>query len=775
MRRLNRTLTLAALLWLCLAFLGAALGEAADEAVQAESPAAPIVYAALPVNQGTVEIHSTELNEEPWLFLPAHADRAQLSLRVEGVGEVQCSELLETDEEGVFLTSVLGEEGDALFELHVMQSENLRALYLFSDDPISHGREWLEDCPRHENETTGAMALIAADGDVDHVNEISKLRGRGNGTWKHDKKAYQIKLESKDDLLDTGIKAERSRTWVLLAGATDTTFLHDRITFDLALEMGLSESSLSEYVDLYYDGEYRGTYLLCEKVEVGEGRVNIVDYDDLLEAWNERMGVANLELLEVGTSTNRYEYWYSFIKDVYAMDDPSVGGYLVEMEYEYLTLTDRCWFRLGDGSVLALKNPENASKEMVAYVSELLEEGRRVLLGRGTNPETGLTLEERFDIDAFARIALINELAYNIDGFTYSSSFFVLPEGETCFRPGPVWDFDLAYRYLLNGKNQNGEGFKDSEGWLYDFYSCLEFREQMQKIYSETLYSLINDILLGSQQGEYLRPLGDYAQEIAASQRMNGRLFATAKDSRLQYGEDAESDLALLRQFLSERNEWLYETVMSWEMETADRADLMFDAIYTCAENNQRLRPMPWSNIQVRSYASSLIREATETDFAVYLDEVILEPMEGFAFSENTVVTVNNEPLSCEHLADGTICVRFTFEDPSYRPVDYYGEDLGLIYNADYYMQQHPEVVEECGGDPEAILEYFYYDGISEGQSGTAFFNLEELLLYLPELEKIYMKEWDLLYTDFIYETHEEWMTRLNKRFTPSVTDAAAS
>ena len=69
-----------------------------------------------------------------------------------------------------------------------------------------------------------------------------------------------------------------------------------------------------------------------------------------------------------------------------------------------------------------MKNPEYASSAMVAYVSEKLETARRALLNHGTDPETGTRAVEVLDVDAFARIALINEFSYNRDGFSASSS-----------------------------------------------------------------------------------------------------------------------------------------------------------------------------------------------------------------------------------------------------------------------------------------------------------------------------------------------------------------
>ena len=231
----------------------------------------------IPLHGAEAEIRAKEINGETWLFLPAFADMQGLYPGA-----------YETDEEGVWYDDASG--------MYLMQSENLRTLFLFSDDPVNQGRAYIEGSLRHETYTTAAMALVDTDGYVSHAGDIRKLRGRGNGTWKDSRprRPYQFKLEERADLLDIG---QSARTWVLLADITDGTFLHNRIALDLALELGMEETSHSEHVDLYYDGEYRGLYLLAEKVEIGASRVDERDYDELLETWNDKVGQRDLNIL----------------------------------------------------------------------------------------------------------------------------------------------------------------------------------------------------------------------------------------------------------------------------------------------------------------------------------------------------------------------------------------------------------------------------------------------------------------------------------------------
>lgn len=743
-----------------------------------------IPQAVLPVAGGTVEVDATLLEDEYWLFLPAHADLASLTLRFRGTtpdGDlIWRSGMGETPflpnrsinwlavaeaSDGVYRACLYRADGTPELALNVMRSENLRAFYLFSDDPIAHGRAWLEDCPRHENETSAAMAIVSPNGHVDHAGDISKLRGRGNGTWANEKRPYQLKLTDKANLLDTGNRDERSRTWVLLAESTDSTFLHNRLALDLGLELGMSETSRSEYVDLYYDGEYRGLYLLCEKVEVNEGRVDIPDYEKMLESWNQQAGIHDLEALEVGKATNRYGNEYAFIKDVYTDENLGAGGYLLEMENEYTTLSNRCWFRLGDGSVIAFKSPENPSQEMVAYVSELLEEGRRIALNGGTDPETGLILADRFDLDSFARIALINELAYNLDGFTHSSSFFVLPEGETRFRAGPAWDFDLAWRYNRDINGMSAACFKSENGWLPLFYRCVDFRVMMQRLYQQEMYPLIVNILLGEQRGLYLRPLDDYAQEIAASQRMNAQIFQTAFSPWLLYGADAQEDLALLRKFLYERSEWMYGL-------EANSVELNLSTVFLFLEETINLTVYSWSGwVEAELLALEMVSEATETDYAIWRAETKLTPKDGYSFPDNPVIRLNNTYLTGSIMEDGSIRISFTFPDLSYRPVLFEGDDFGLIYDYESYLRNHPEVKELCGTDPEAVLEYFVYEGMYEGHQGNAFFSPPEIARRFPETVEMLGTDWSLYYDELLYGDGAEWILARKTTYRPPVMD----
>ena len=707
---------------------------------------------ALPVAGTTISVHTTELEGEEWLFLPSFADLSKLYPNA-----------VETEEAGVWL--------DAQTGLRIMQSQNLRTLFLFSADPVNAGRAWVEGCLRHENETTGSMAIISQEGKVDHADALRQLRGRGNGSWNKPKRPYQFKLENRADLLKTGLSSEKARTWVLLAEAADGTYLHNRMALDLGLELGIESTSHSEFVDLYYDGEYCGLYLLAEKVEIDEARMDERDYEKLLESWNKQIGQNDLEALPAASAQNRFGNEYHYIEKVADNGVVDAGAYHLEMESTDFgpTFDERCYFRLSDRSILSVKSPENASEPMVRYISERLMEARQTLDNGGVHPETGRTIEDDFDVDGFARLALLNELSRNLDGFSYSSTYFILPAGETRFQPGPPWDYDLAWRYF-SGDSSITE-MKGTSGWLEAFYRSDVFMDRMCAVYEQELYPLVHNVLLGGGAGRWLRSVDAYAQEINASRRMNEKLWDKVSDHRLQYADGFEAEIELLKTFLSERSEWLYQALVANRALGADGVQLYFDVRWAYPEEGAQIQQVPGGYAEIVSMSVEQVSEATEEDYAVYEVELIFAAEEGYAF-ENPRVMVNDRPMSSEIQEDGTLRVQFSFEDLSYRPVDYYGDDIGLIYNPDIYAAHYPEIAAEYEDDPEGLMDYFCDEGMYVGHRGNQYFDPQRILLFNPHLTNMFGEDWQNYYWDFLYYGFDEgWLWNIGDTYRPELVD----
>ena len=331
------------------------------------------------------------------------------------------------DAQGAYRLFVKTSRKSAPFVVRVMKSANIRTMYLVSKDPKKQGRSYIEASPYHTSEAEGAMALIAADGDVVYNGKLDQIKGRGNSTWGEAvKKPYQIKLADKASLLD-GTEDNAAKTWVLLANAFDNTLSRNYLAYKTALAIGMKEAPECEFVDLYYDGEYLGNYLLCEKVQVKGGRVDIAEIE------NESLDDTDIEEHDTETASNRYGYEFQYVKDV--KPAAKTGGYLIELDNGYYS-DERSWFETSVG-YFVLKSPEDASYSQVKYISEFTQ---AVIDELSSNRKP-----VHADLKSFAQAHFVNELAKNADFLRHSSTYFYKDKNESVLHAGPVWDFDAAF------------------------------------------------------------------------------------------------------------------------------------------------------------------------------------------------------------------------------------------------------------------------------------------------------------------------------------------
>jgi hypothetical protein len=117
------------------------------------------------------------------------------------------------------------------------------------------------------------ITLENADESYCFENVDAEIRGRGNSSWGMAKKSYRIKFAEKRSMFGSDYEA---KSWTLIANHCDKSLSRNALAYEMAQSFdGLDFSSMNEFVELYLDGEYKGVYLLCDQIEVGEGRVDI--------------------------------------------------------------------------------------------------------------------------------------------------------------------------------------------------------------------------------------------------------------------------------------------------------------------------------------------------------------------------------------------------------------------------------------------------------------------------------------------------------------------
>ena len=430
------------------------------------------------------------------LFLPACADMSSLPLTFTVRGSESGTIKLTGDAGSVTLSSLSGtvdmteitggaggqvmvslDDLDAM-PVYVMQSGNISALYITSDDAANEGRNFVD--ASKSNKTTAQMKLVGEDGTVVYDGALTQVKARGNTTFVNaEKKSYQIKLSNKTDLIGCG---EKIKTWVLLAGYFDATKMHDKVFKDLAAGIGMSYVPNSDWVDLYYDGEYRGTYLLGEKNSVGKTGVDITDMEDAYSGVNPAYGSDEV----TSVAENRFGCAYQYTENLTEPENIT-GGYLLELSLP--AYDEASGFKTIHGGVFNVKSPEWCGKEAMAYISEYYQEFENAVYATdengsytGYNEETGKYYYEYCDLTSLVQMYLIQELANNVDGFY--SSFYFYKDADGIMYAGPVWDMEstagsgwagwirpsaefINGRYLANALTKI-PGFMEAVGTYYN-------------------------------------------------------------------------------------------------------------------------------------------------------------------------------------------------------------------------------------------------------------------------------------------------------------------
>lgn len=400
-------------------------------------------------------IDLAEVDGAKYLFLPSSADLTKLSLtfvteptsdRISLSGSrgtvywsssVDLTAVADVDAAGYReITASVGTGQTMTFR--VMQASPISTVYLTSSNS-AQGRDWVDRDKK--NITTGSMSMVSADGGSIYSGELKQIKARGNSTFTYtDKKSYQIKLNTASDLLGN---EEQVKTWVLLASYFDATQMHDKLMKDLATKLGLAYTASCNWVNLYYDGEYRGVYLLSEKNSVGTASVAITDMEEAYKAQNPSYG----DNMSTGLSQNAYGQQFQYTK---GLQEPAniTGGYLIELNYD--KWDEVSGFKTRQGVAFNVKSPEWCGEEAMRYISEYYQAFEDAVYATddagaytGYNASTGKYFYDYVDMDSLVKVFLLQELALNCDGFISSVYFYKDADGKMF--AGPIWDQDMTF------------------------------------------------------------------------------------------------------------------------------------------------------------------------------------------------------------------------------------------------------------------------------------------------------------------------------------------
>ena len=312
----------------------------------------------------------------------------------------------------------------------VVHYSNLPVVYITTPNPIISKDEWTKKC---------SIQIWNADSNND-IYENVQIKGRGNSTWQYEKKPYAIKLDSKAKMLGM----PKHKRWVLLANYLDNTAMRNDVSFKIAQSMsGMAWNPHGYHIDLVMNGEFLGSYYLCEQIKVDANRVNITEITP--------------------EDTDEYSKTGGFIFEL--------DSYYDEM-FKFRTKYFRNYYspfynpNAATGLPVQFKDPdEDIADAQFNYAVDYFNTIEEIIIG--SNPYRR-DVFDYIDMDSFIDWWLVQELAGNVEPMHPKSSYMYKDRGTKLFA-GPVWDFDYD-TYVYTGREvKSREGLIDKDFMWYHY------------------------------------------------------------------------------------------------------------------------------------------------------------------------------------------------------------------------------------------------------------------------------------------------------------------
>lgn len=380
-----------------------------------------------------------------------------------------------------------------------------------------------------ENSESGKMVVIDYDGNVSYDNDLDSIKGRGNTTWKLDKKPYNIKLAKKTALMGM----DKNKKWCLLANAQEHSMIRNVLMYDLAHETGLDYTPESRFVDLYANGEYLGTYQLTQKVEAGDG--DLVDITDLQrnteEAVSNATGIKDVDLEEL-YGNNKYSSGQKNAFNIPYNPSDITGGYLMEF---VVSIDEPSNFTTRGGQMVNMKAPEFCSAQQIDYIASFMQDLENALYSSTGYNSKGKHYTDYIDIKSAAIMYLLQEFSVNIDGGISSCYFYKDSDitGDGKVHASPCWDFDVSLGNLTNTKDnitmtsydkwfiKNSKRYSSTRTIFAQLCQHDDFMTEVEKIWREDFVPALSIVTGNSTGNKRLQSMYDYYDFLESSSVMN--------------------------------------------------------------------------------------------------------------------------------------------------------------------------------------------------------------------------------------------------------------
>ena len=398
---------------------------------------------------------------------------------------------------------------------------------------------------------TGVVEMRDENGKTVYSGDLTRMKGHGLTSYERSgrlntKNSYNINLGEKAELIPG---AGRSKKWTMLRirtwGSYDPTGLSYVMAFNSynALVKDQYFNLCSRFVDLYIDGEYRGVYVLTERMDIN-GSMNITDLEDSVTVTSEKATPVSGKKSDPAIAAGIRSYSYAKGSSVPEGTDIT-GGYILEIMCGHY---GNCGFQTKNNMFVNIKSPAYPTQEMVQYIAEYVQQFENALFSDTGYNELGKHYTEYVDERSYAAQTLI--YAYYLNWEIYRTSTYMTKDRGGVIKFGPVWDFEsgpyVMYDETLFGQTFAYNDVQQQYCWFEQAWRKGDYLHLISEM-NEQLKGIIDQVM-GYAEPEIVETFEHCAETVQPSHEMNW----------LRWGQP--DDYASWRDFYFESLEYRYNT-----------------------------------------------------------------------------------------------------------------------------------------------------------------------------------------------------------------------
>lgn len=377
-----------------------------------------------------------------------------------------------------------------------------------------------------------------------------KIKRRGFTSFDFAKKSYTVKLTDGKALLGM----ESNKDWVLAANYSDKSMLRNYFAYQLGQHMKTTWAPDCDFVEVYIVNgsftNYLGTYLLVEKIEVSEEKVDIQEMTEEDDDIGTVTGTQKPEKILGG----------SFLVELESFDRASVGDMLIQTNRYQLSVKspDKDYFVPSTNFDPANSRtwPEKHLATLHTRQAEYIRTFFNVV-DEAIHTDNYAEFEQYIDVDSFVDYYIINELAKNIDGNLRLSTYFYKDKGGKL--KVTIWDFDVAYGncdYVDNGDSPTGFYIRTETSWYRHMFNTSEFRNKVRTRWNELRKGVLSDSNIASMLNKQAKVLEKSADANFERWPILG-VQVWPNPSAIVKCDTYEENVEYLVDWLQERAAWL--------------------------------------------------------------------------------------------------------------------------------------------------------------------------------------------------------------------------